>query len=258
MSRVPARGYTTRVLRATALIEATKHLLREWDGSRPEAENLDLFRRPGALVKTSHQRTGDLLAVLRARYLEDAGLRRALVRLAQTRPQWPTLELVLGYHASMKDDLLFDFAADFLYSRRLAGVRSVSTDDAYDYLRGLGLLEAPYSWSSTTVRALSVKLLTAWRDYGLLRGKAKKTFSTDPIPTSVVVWIATDRAPQVPSAMDLAEHRAFRLLLLTPEEVERHLRAADTRGWLRFQGAGTVARLDLTHHSIEDLANALA
>lgn len=251
------RQYTTRILHASGLVEPTKQLLREWNLARDVDANLSAFKGAGALFRTSTQRAKELLSLIEARYLREPQVLRGLVSLAKARAEYPILELILGYHAALRDDLLFDFAADFLFPLRLRGAGHVSSDEAHDFLGQLEAPDGPTSWASPTMRAASRKLLTAWRDFGLLEGEAKKSITTRAIPTEAVVWIATHRSAEVVRAADLAEDRAFRLLLLTPEEVERHLRAADARGLLRYQGGGAIARLDLHHPSVEALAHAL-
>lgn len=249
--------YTTRILKGAGLVEPAKEVLRGWQLERGLEANLAPFRRAGALGRVSAQRTGDILSIITSRYLEDAHVRRALVRLAQSRPEWPTLEMVLGYHAALADRLLFDCAARLLYARRARGLSTVTADDVYAFLGEKGLLEGEGPWSSRTARRVARNLLSAWRDFGVLEGEAKKTLNRKGVPTAVVVWIATHLSSASSPPPNLQDAEAFRLVLLTPEEVERHLVAADARGWLRYQGGGAVARLDLHHASVEELAHAL-
>src|ERR1700676_2946466 len=112
-SPVVGREYTTRILKGAALVSYAKELLRDWDDGRTLDANLASFRKSGAFGRASAGRAAEILRALQAR----------------SRPEPPTLELLLGYHAALGDPLLFDFAADFLYEQRRFRSAHVSVDD---------------------------------------------------------------------------------------------------------------------------------
>jgi len=255
---VGERAYTTRILKGAALVSYAKELLRDWDEGRPLDENLASFRKSGAFGRASAGRAAEILRVLQARYLQNDDVRRGLVLLTRARPEPPTLELILGYHAALTDRLLFDFAADFLYEQRRFRAAHVSVDDGMRFLRDAGVFRGPKAWSTATGQEVARKLLTAWRDFGLLRGDAKKALLPPTPPVVAVVWVAMHVRANAPGARRLAEDRAFRLFLLTPEEVEARLVAASDRGLLAFHGAGLVGRIDWRFDSLEALARAVA
>jgi hypothetical protein len=75
--------YTSRIIKASALIADAKVLLAEWDLEQSVAENLDRARRENILGKASRKRVKDVLRIFRQRYFDDADVGGALVTLAQ-------------------------------------------------------------------------------------------------------------------------------------------------------------------------------
>lgn len=257
---VPARAtvYTARILKGAGLTAYAREILREWDETLGVEENLGRFRRSGAFGRSSERRANDILRVLSARYLGDADVRRGLGALARGRVDPMTIDLLLGYHAAQADRLLFDFAADFIYETYRRGVVEVGLDAALRFLEERGLTGGERgAWSVGTGTEIARKLLTAWRDFGLLRGASTKRIVAPHVPPLVAAWIATDRHRVVRATRSLLEDRAFRLVLLDADGVERALRAASDAGLLYFQGGGAVAHVTPKFQSLEELAHAV-
>ena len=72
--------YTSRIIKASALIADTKVLLTLWNLELSAAENLDHARQQNIFGKTSRQRAIDILKIFRQRYFEDTDIGAALVR----------------------------------------------------------------------------------------------------------------------------------------------------------------------------------
>src|SRR4051794_15639652 len=60
--------YTSRIIKAGALLDDTKTLLAHWDTQASVPENLDRVRRENVFGKASRSRVEDILAVFRQRY----------------------------------------------------------------------------------------------------------------------------------------------------------------------------------------------
>lgn len=252
----PVAAYSTRILKGAALVPYAKELLRDWDEARSLDENLEGYRRSGSFGRASQGRAVEILRVLRERYLADDGVRKGLSVLCRARPEPPTVEHVLAYHAALTDPLLFDFGSDFLWNRHRSSLTTVAVHDAVEFLAARGVLEGPRPWSTATTEEVARKLLTAFRDFGFLRGAARKTLGASLSPPLAVAWVATHRT-RVGAPARLVDDRAFRVLLLTPDEAEGRLRAAADLGLLRVEGAGLVTRVDLRYRTLEELARAV-
>ena len=61
--------YSSRIIKAGALIGDTKTLLSHWDVNAPVEENIKQVQRDNVFGKASRSRVEDILAIFRQRYL---------------------------------------------------------------------------------------------------------------------------------------------------------------------------------------------
>src|SRR5688500_2196514 len=101
-----ARPYTSRITKASALLDDTKPLLSHWHVAATVPENLDRIRRDNLFAKASRSRVEDILAVFRQRYLVEPDVVKALVVLVKNRLPAASLDRVLFFHATRADALL--------------------------------------------------------------------------------------------------------------------------------------------------------
>src|SRR5208337_2115349 len=83
--------YSSRIIKAGALIGDTKTLLSHWAVTASVAENINRVRRDNVFGKASRSRVEDILAIFRQRYFADDSVTRALVTLVQGK--FPTAAL---------------------------------------------------------------------------------------------------------------------------------------------------------------------
>ena len=77
--------YSSKIIKAGALIGDTKTLLAHWDIRISVHENLDRVRRDNVFGKASRSRVEDILAIFRQRYLTEQSVTKALVTFVQKR-----------------------------------------------------------------------------------------------------------------------------------------------------------------------------
>src|SRR5580700_7825668 len=113
-TRSAAPAYSSKIIKAGALLPDTKTLLAHWDLSAPAVNNLDRLRRENVFGKASRSRVEDVLAIFRQRFLTDESVTRALVVLVRELLPAASLDRILYYHAARADLLLFDVVAEVL------------------------------------------------------------------------------------------------------------------------------------------------
>ncbi|BAZ16331.1 hypothetical protein NIES4071_82070 [Calothrix sp. NIES-4071] len=106
--------YTSKIIKAGALIEDTKTLLASWDLSCTVDENLDKFLSENIFGKASRSRVKDILAIFRQRYLVEAPVTKALVTLVNHRLPADALNCIFYFHATQSDRLLHDAVTNLL------------------------------------------------------------------------------------------------------------------------------------------------
>jgi hypothetical protein len=171
-------AYTSKIIKAGALLGDTRTLFALWDLDQPVGANLERFRRQNLLGKTSRKRADDVLAIFRQRYLEDERTARALAILTQA------------------DRLLHDVVTDLLaVPGRDAEVSAV---EVQRFIQELTRDAAGRQlWSSETALRIAQGLLSSLRDFGILKGMAAQepvtTYLSDPgfrpLPAVVADWI---------------------------------------------------------------------
>ena len=110
--------YTSRIIKAGALLDDTKTLLSHWDVTASVPENLDRIRRENVFGKASRSRVEDILAIFRQRYLTEAEVTKALVVLVKNRLPAASLDRVLYFHAARADRLLHDTVTEVLMPKQ--------------------------------------------------------------------------------------------------------------------------------------------
>ena len=77
--------YSSKIIKAGAMLADTKTLLVNWNTAVPAQANLDRLRRENVLGKVSRSRVQDVLAIFRQRFLGEESATKALVVLARMR-----------------------------------------------------------------------------------------------------------------------------------------------------------------------------
>lgn len=77
--------YTSRLIKASALLQDTKALLHFWDPTLSVARNLQRVRDENLLASPSRSRLDDILAIFRRRYLRDEAAGSALAILVKEK-----------------------------------------------------------------------------------------------------------------------------------------------------------------------------
>src|SRR5208283_2800225 len=90
--------YTSKIIKAGALIGDTKTLLSHWDVDASVDENINRAQRDNVFGKASRSRVEDILAIFRQRYLTESSVTQALVILVRGKFPTAALEQLLYFH----------------------------------------------------------------------------------------------------------------------------------------------------------------
>jgi len=254
----PAR-YSSRIIKAGALLPDTKTLLSHWDTAASVEDNLGRIRRENVFGKASRSRVEDILAVFRQRYLADEAVLKALVVLVRRRLPAAGLDRILYFHAAQADRLLHDAVTEWLVPLQGRGVADIDVDELRRLLStwvAEGRTTGP--WSEETTRRVAQGLLATLRDFGVLQGAVRKRIAPAYVPVAAFAYVMFELKRHQPSGARLVEHPAWRLFFLPREAVERFLFEAHQRGLLEYHAAGSVTRLDFPATTPEEYAHVLA
>lgn len=251
--------YSSKIIKAGALLGDTKTLLAHWDESQPVAANLDRIRRENLFGKASRSRVEDILAIFRQRYLGDVAVTKALVTLTKSRFPAPSLDRILYFHSALSDPLLRDAVTELLVPMHAQGIVDVNVGEFQNAVaRWVTEGKTTAKWSEETTCRVSRGLLSTLRDFGVLQGASNKRITPAHLPIDAFAYLAFYLKQQQPSAAKLIELPDWKLFFLPREGVERFLFEAHQHHLLEYHAAGTVGRLTFPANTLEEYANVLA
>ena len=117
--------YSSKIIKAGALLADTKTLLAHWDASVPAQVNLDRLRRENVFGKVSRSRVRDVLSIFRQRFLGEESVTKALVVLVRKHLPAATLDRILYFHAAQADRLLHDVVVEILLPLQARGISQI-------------------------------------------------------------------------------------------------------------------------------------
>ncbi len=174
-----------------------------------------------------------------ARVLEDAGA------------DAETIKAFYYWITARSEKLLYDYVIDELMPSSRAGKRRITVDDGVNWLgrlvRSLGK-----EWSPTVMRKVMRAVFAALRDFGVMQGAAAKTIAPRHCPPEAFAIIAFCLHNLGSDGRALVQHSDWRLFLFDEHDVERSLLECHQRGWLGYQAAGAICRIDFPTASFKE------
>ena len=249
--------YTSRIIKAGALLGDTKTLLSHWDAASSVSDNIQRIHRENLFGKASRSRVEDILTIFRQRYLREPSVTNALVTLNRARLPGELLDRILYFHAARSDQLLHDTVTEILLPLYERGVVDLTSENLRPRVANL-LAEAQIPpWSAATLRRVTEGLMATLRDFGVLQGAVNKKIAPAFLPITAFAYIAFYLKQHQPSGAKLLELPDWKLFFLTREAVEKSLLEAHQQGLLEYHVAGSTTRLTFPVSTLEEFADVI-
>src|ERR1022692_3646525 len=123
--------YSSKIIKAGALIGDTKTLLSHWDINASVGDNINQVRRHNVFGKASRSRVEDILAIFRQRYLSEQSVTKALVTLVRGKFPTAALERLFYFHSAHNDKLLYDTVTEIVVPMQSQGLVHISVQDLH-------------------------------------------------------------------------------------------------------------------------------
>jgi hypothetical protein len=243
--------YTARSLKATALLEETRTLLRAWNPGETAVELRKRARNDDLLCKATASRRDDIvqaafIARLLAHGQEPAASLRALL---DRRGNGPWFEQLCLLFASRADVVLFEAVTDFVRGARERHAETVTTPEFVRYLhtkQDQGRMPQP--WSDNVRQRVARHVLHQLTDFRVL-GPPQR--GVRPIlryrPGSLAtVWLACELHLRGVSDGAIIDHPDWQAWQLPDHELRDVLARLSDLGLWVYQGAGSVVRITWT------------
>ena len=251
--------YSSKIIKAGALIGDTKTLFSHWNVDASLQENIKRVRRENVFGKASRSRVEDILAIFRQRFLTEKSVTKALVTLVQGRFPPTALERLLYFHSARADKLLHDTVIEILTPMQAQGLVDINVQDLQRHLaKWVDEGKTTGHWSEPTITRISQGLLSTLRDFGVLQGAANKRIAPGFFPIESFAYVVFYLKQHQPSGAKLIELPDWKLFFLQREGVERFLFEAHQRNLLEYHVAGSVTRLTFPARTLEEYAHVLA
>ena len=251
--------YSSKIIKAGALIGDTKTLLSHWDVDASVAENISRVQRDNVFGKASRSRVEDILAIFRQRYLTEKPVTKALVTLVRGKFPAAALERLLYFHSARADRLLHDTVTEILLQMQAGGLVDINVGDFKRQLaKWADEGKTQGHWSEITITRVAQELLATLRDFGVLQGAVNKKIAPAYFPIESFAYVVFYLKQHQPSGAKLIGLPDWKLFFLQSGGVERLLFEAHQRGLLEYHVAGSVTRLTFPAETLEEYANVLA
>jgi hypothetical protein len=185
-----ATPYTSKIIKAGALIGDTKTLLSHWDVDASVDENINRMQRNNVFGKASRSRVEDILAIFRQRYLTEESVTKALVILVRRKFPTAALEQLLYFHSARADQLLHDAVIEILVPMHARGLVDINVQNFHRSLANwVDEGKTTGHWSEPTITRISQGLLSALRDFGVLQGAVNKKIAPAHFPIESFAYV---------------------------------------------------------------------
>ena len=251
--------YSSKIIKAGALLPDTKALLSAWNQGLSVNENLQRVIHQNLLGKASRSRAKDILAIFRQRYLVEDTVALALARIVKQQSNNNTLDRILYFHSVRADSLLRDVVIELLVPHWSRGVMAIEVREIELALQNwVDAGKTSGHWGDSTVRRVTSGLLSTLRDFGVLQGAANKTIAPAYLSVHAFAYIAFYLNQHQPSGTKMLDLVDWKLFFLSCEGVERYFLEAHQHGLLEYHAAGSVTRLSFPVETLEEYANVLS
>lgn len=250
--------YSSRIIKASALIADTRVLLQSWNFDLCVGENLARARDENIFAKSSRKRVDDILAIFRQRYFSQPCVGEALAAFARAPGYSQSLDRLLYFFSARNDRLLHDVVTEVLAPRHQIGLNDLPTVEVERAIRvwvAEGKMTRP--WNDETIERVSQGVQATLRDFGILEGKAHKRVASVTLPVEAGVFIAFVLYQEQLSGDRLRSDPEWRLFFMSETGVERMLMEAHQRHYIEYYAAGRVVRIDFPSDNMVEVARAL-
>ena len=247
--------YTSKIIKATALIADTMQLLNHYDHNIATKQNLDQARSTNIFGKASRSRVEDILNIFRQRYLENVQVGEALSVLVKEGYIYDGLIKLFYYFSALSDKLLYDAVIKVIYPHYLQGDEEI-------YLSTI--IQAIYewkedgktttNWSEKTIIRVAQHILATLRDFRILEGVKVKKITPIYMPLGVFSLISLYLYFETGRGEKVLHHPDWKLFFWEDAQVERAFYEAHQLKLLDYQAAGSTIRLGYPSTNLKEYA----
>lgn len=250
--------FTSRLQKAGAVLDDMRTLVRSWTDEKSLPQQRKVVA-DNILGKDTRARSTDTLRrTFIPRFVNgDPPQAWKIVRPLEERNAAAEIVVPVYYWITARaEPLLYRFVVDEILPRSQGMDKFIRVDETKAWITKI-LSESGQEWSDIVTVKVARGLLAALRDFGVLTGKAKKEIASSYLPIESFSYIAFALNSLGHSGEKLIIHPDWQLFLMTPPVVERLFLAAHQRGFLSYESAGRIYRVEFQAETFEEMADAV-
>lgn len=245
----------SRFQKGGALLSDMRVIVSVWEEGMEKKDPLSTIAR--ALPKATLARVKDTYGYcFRQRFLN--GSPNSSWKYARTleelHPDLTVVQLFYYWLTARSEATLYGFVTEYVLPAHRAGNYEIRTEDAIRWLDDVNR-RAERQWSRAVTVRTARGILAALRDFGILEGANRKTIAPISINCKTFCLIAFCLSELGFGGSALLDHYDWKLFLLGKTGVERLFLEAHQYGWLRFESAGSIVRVEFPSSSFMEYAN---
>jgi hypothetical protein len=196
--------------------------------------------------KTSVETRRSIWMALRHRYFSvDPVVARSLAAASRSGPDSIEFRSLAYLYYALRDRVVFEFVTGPIWHRWRSGSTTIDSAEFSTFEDALAADHANVKrWRESTRIRLGQNVLTALREFGLLKGIQRKTIQQPGVALETlfhllsILWAEGAQGAAIISAPD------WRLFLLSETQVADYLAQMARMGWIRFERSGRVVILE--------------
>lgn len=258
MSSKIIKTYTSKIIRAPALLKDTKIFLSHCDEGLSVEENIRQAAENNLFGRPARSYVKQFLQAFRERYLFGDDRDKALHTIIRKGRDEAVVNRILYYHTALTDPLLYDVVTLYVYERHSRGQTQITVPEVQQYIRRLseqGKTTTP--WSDNVCNRVARNILTTLRDFLILEGGAKKRIAPVHLPLQVFVYVAFQLNRTTQAGEKILSHPDWKLFLLNRNAVERLFLEAHQQKLLHFEAAGKIIRIEYPYRTVQEVVDAI-
>lgn len=235
-----------------AYIWETKRILETYIETEDYSAVKEAVLEDNLLRKSSDSYREGILSEIARRYDldKDGYTETPLIRVFK-RPVSESIQEWILYYEFSQEPLVKLLTAEFLYPNFHSGVLALKKEDVVEFIKDIEPnFPSVNSWSENTQTRVAEHYLAAMKNFGLLEGDAEKEFKYVYPPDELILYVLYALFEEgVTTADAVIEHPDWKLLLLTPDDVQERVQGVSP-SHIQYEKRGSVERLEPRYESL--------
>jgi len=227
--------YSTKIIKATALISKTYVLLDIWNLKKSEKENVKTIKSNPSFSHLTQNRKKQILTIFKLRYIKDPEVLKTLIYLKKNNCKKTIFDLILYYYSAISDNIILDSVIKIIYPLVEKEITNIPKNKILkEIFKWIKNGKTFNNWSNTTAIRVEQNLIATLREFGLISKDRSKKINTNILNPELTAFIAMDLKRNNVEDNKILNHKYWKLFLVDKKNIEQNLKKANNLKLLNF------------------------